>query len=963
MKKRYLILAIALIISTFINLSAQTDSVNVTFKVDMSVQKQLGNFKPDAPDNHKILLKGTFNNGWEICEMTPFSDSPDIYETTLRLIQNSISPFKFFIQTDPSDENIGIWEKIPGNHGSNGDRTMVVRSSDIEISPLYFDNLYRDRFIINSFNDDPNGGQDPFYFLWATEGSTGSVNFNPSGVNRGSHQFDYSILQTAEWGGNAGVSVGTKGLNFLDLSKAGATNNSNTLSFYINIDSKPTLSDRAQIYISLWEMSENPGIEFDGSLAECWEYTLDINTLYAEPGWNKIEIPITNFSIPNWIMYKGNDNLDLSKIRQYDIGLMITGREGGIGSDVVSGSFRLDNFAAEYIPDHIPVSIHFKVDMKGVNQQFKFDPAKDHVFVRGGFNFWTLQDTLRDPDGDLVYEGYALALSNGFYEYKFFTDSPTADNTGWESNVGSVDTLNGNRTIYVGSTDIQVPLIYFDEIRSNLYTWSNFISLVGESNTISMLFGTSPSATDGQDLSLGEIIAPPPPPESDAPDLKFHKAGYEDLINDFRADNQDAISWQIIFQGAYPLKLMWDKNSFPEGSFKLVDAVGGSFINIDMKNIDSVVITNDAITKLNIIYNKSISKSINIAAGWNIASVPLNTADMSASSIFADNITSTWKYDAGYRAETTLEAGKGYWVKYVSAKTIDIVGLPVNKNTVPVKSGWNIIGPYENDIPIANITTTPAGIIKSTFFSFESGYKMPVSLKPGMGYWIKVDADGVLNLNSGVSKISESNIAKIDNNWSKIIVSDSKHSFNLYLADKVTNTTQYELPPLSPSGDLDVRFDSQTFVEVLGSSAKRIIFRSEDYPVTINLYGTDLRIRTNDGIETILRNGEKFTITNPAIRSIEIEPIEMPLEFTLMQNYPNPFNPSTTIKFGLPEKSNVNISIFNTLGEKVDELINGEMEAGYHTINWKPSALTSGIYIYRITTNKYMATKKLIFLK
>ena len=963
MKKSYLILAIALIISTFIKLSAQTDSVNVTFKVDMSVQKQLGNFKPDAPDNDKILLKGTFNNGWEICEMTPAVDSPDIYEKTLRLTKNSISPFKFFIQTDPTDENIGIWEKIPGNHGSNGDRTMIVRSSDIEISPLYFDNLYRDRFIINSFNDDPNGGQTPFYFLWATEGSTGSVNFNPSGVNRGSHQFDYSILQTAEWGGNAGVSVGTKGLNFLDLSKAGATNNSNTISFSINIDTIPTLKDRAQLFISLWEMSENPGIEFDASLAERWDYTLDINTLYAEPGWNKIEIPISNFSIPNWIIYKGNNNLDLSKIRQYDIGLAITGSEEGIGSDVVSGSFRLDNFAAEYIPDHIPVSIHFKVDMKGVNQQFKFDPAKDHVFVRGGFNFWSLQDTLWDSDGDLVYEGHALALSNGFYEYKFFTDSPTADNTGWESNMGSVDTLNGNRTIYVGSTDIQVPLIYFDEVRSNLYTWSNFISLVGESNTISMLFGTSPSATDGQDLSLGEIIAPPPPPESDAPDLKFHKAGYEDLINDFRADNQDAISWQIIFQGAYPLKLMWDKNSFPEGSFKLVDAVGGSFINIDMKNIDSVVITNDAITKLNIIYNKSISKSINIAAGWNIASVPLNRVDMSASSIFADNITSTWKYDAGYRAETTLETGKGYWVKYVSAKTIDIVGLSVNKTTVPVKSGWNIIGPYENEISIANITTTPSGIIKSTFFSFESGYKMPVSLKPGMGYWIKVDADGVLNLNSGVNKISESNIAKIDNNWSKIIVSNSKQSFNLYLADKGTNTTQYELPPISPGGDLDVRFASQTYVEVLGSSAKRIIFRSEDYPVTINLYGSDLRIRTNDGIETILRKGEKFTITNPAIRSIEIEQVEIPLEFTLMQNYPNPFNPSTTIKFGLPEKSNVNISIFNTLGEKVDELINGEMEAGYHTINWKPSALTSGMYIYRITTNKYTATKKLIFLK
>ena len=86
-------------------------------------------------------------------------------------------------------------------------------------------------------------------------------------------------------------------------------------------------------------------------------------------------------------------------------------------------------------------------------------------------------------------------------------------------------------------------------------------------------------------------------------------------------------------------------------------------------------------------------------------------------------------------------------------------------------------------------------------------------------------------------------------------------------------------------------------------------------------------------------------------------------DYYLYQNYPNPFNPSTTIKFALPVKTNLSLSVYNTLGEKVAEIFNGELEEGYHEMMFNASGLSSGIYFYKIESENYSATKKLMLLK
>ncbi len=89
----------------------------------------------------------------------------------------------------------------------------------------------------------------------------------------------------------------------------------------------------------------------------------------------------------------------------------------------------------------------------------------------------------------------------------------------------------------------------------------------------------------------------------------------------------------------------------------------------------------------------------------------------------------------------------------------------------------------------------------------------------------------------------------------------------------------------------------------------------------------------------------------------------IPSVFSLAQNYPNPFNPSTTISFALPQHANVKLVVYNSLGEEVAELVNREMNAGFQSVNFDASNLSSGLYFYRISAGNFVDVKKMILIK
>jgi hypothetical protein len=86
-------------------------------------------------------------------------------------------------------------------------------------------------------------------------------------------------------------------------------------------------------------------------------------------------------------------------------------------------------------------------------------------------------------------------------------------------------------------------------------------------------------------------------------------------------------------------------------------------------------------------------------------------------------------------------------------------------------------------------------------------------------------------------------------------------------------------------------------------------------------------------------------------------------EFQLRQNYPNPFNPSTTIRYGLPNRSHVTLTVYSSLGQQVALLQNGELEAGYHEVKFDGNGLSSGVYFYTIEAGSFVQTRRLLLLR
>lgn len=88
-----------------------------------------------------------------------------------------------------------------------------------------------------------------------------------------------------------------------------------------------------------------------------------------------------------------------------------------------------------------------------------------------------------------------------------------------------------------------------------------------------------------------------------------------------------------------------------------------------------------------------------------------------------------------------------------------------------------------------------------------------------------------------------------------------------------------------------------------------------------------------------------------------------PDQLILEQNFPNPFNPETTIKYTVPEKSDISLKVYNVLGNEVAELVNETQEQGSYSINFNASELSSGVYFYTLKAGNTADTKKLILLR
>ncbi len=125
-----------------------------------------------------------------------------------------------------------------------------------------------------------------------------------------------------------------------------------------------------------------------------------------------------------------------------------------------------------------------------------------------------------------------------------------------------------------------------------------------------------------------------------------------------------------------------------------------------------------------------------------------------------------------------------------------------------------------------------------------------------------------------------------------------------------------------------------------------VSFTDADHGTAVGDHGTI--IRTTNGGATFVK---------------EERSNEIPANYFLSNNYPNPFNPATKIKYAVPQASQVQIRVFDILGNEVETLINKEMPAGTYELTWNAVNLPSGVYFYQIKTGDFIQTKKMVLLK
>jgi WD40 repeat protein len=147
----------------------------------------------------------------------------------------------------------------------------------------------------------------------------------------------------------------------------------------------------------------------------------------------------------------------------------------------------------------------------------------------------------------------------------------------------------------------------------------------------------------------------------------------------------------------------------------------------------------------------------------------------------------------------------------------------------------------------------------------------------------------------------------------------------------------------------DGEFETIAFIEGHGTTTETQAYSYSDRNVNVGSYSYRLKQIDFDG-----------TFEYSSV--IETD-VPAPAVFTLEQNFPNPFNPTTTIEFGVQNKSNVKITILNTIGEEVTVVLNEERESGFHKVEFNAENLPSGIYFYRLQAGNFIETKKMVLMK
>ena len=366
----------------------------------------------------------------------------------------------------------------------------------------------------------------------------------------------------------------------------------------------------------------------------------------------------------------------------------------------------------------------------------------------------------------------------------------------------------------------------------------------------------------------------------------------------------------------------------------------------------------------------------------------------------------------------TIVPGKAYWFKHrfndnviFSNHNTDGIAVPLVDYNISLQKGWNMIGsPFSFPVTVAETELYTYGYDSTKTMD---GWTDPSNtLYPWDGYAVYAQEPRVLTLKPFTNDIEETRDAgrTISNEWVLNLRLKSNYYFDY--SSQVGRREMgeegkdpYDLPALpvmdsyvavrteiNGNGDFVYESDIRSLEESNGVWNIKLISEGIPGPYTFSMKSNnDLPTGLDFALldipnKNIIRNvlSESITIQESLQNGYDITFIAgdeayvndmimnileaIPAEYSLSQNYPNPFNPTTKIDFTLPRSDDVNVTIYNLVGQQIKVLVNSNLEYGYHTVTWNGldqlgRPVASGVYFSELRTRNFRQTKKMLLLK
>jgi hypothetical protein len=207
---------------------------------------------------------------------------------------------------------------------------------------------------------------------------------------------------------------------------------------------------------------------------------------------------------------------------------------------------------------------------------------------------------------------------------------------------------------------------------------------------------------------------------------------------------------------------------------------------------------------------------------------------------------------------------------------------------------------------------------------------------------------------TGVASVAVITINTTSLNFNNVQINQFK---DLSIVIGNTGNVNLEISSITTTGT------NASLFTVVGNSTNITVNPHDSHTVTVRFTPNETGAKSAT-LRIVSTNAEERTVTLSGNAVISVnEPEEIPNTYNLMQNYPNPFNPTTKIQYSLPEVSYVRLSVYNSMGQEMMQLVNETQSAGKYIVDLNAQNLQSGVYLYRLQTSKFVDTKKMLLIK